>query len=107
MLISISRYMLPLMISIVINIALGMYYKIGMEKITFSWRKLLNGIIKGLIIAGSFIGLAYCVDVTSLGDLGVSPDIIMTSVLTLYIVKGCQNLAGILGLNQKSDNKKT
>ena len=58
--------MLPLAVSVIVNIALGMYYNIGTQKFAFDYKILLNGIIKASIVGGSFIGLAYVIDTVAI-----------------------------------------
>ena len=90
--------LLPLTIAIAANMALGVYHKIGTEHIAWSWPKFFQGVVKAGIIAGSFIGLAFVFELTSLSDTGITPSMIMTAAILLYAVKGCRNLAGILGV---------
>ena len=90
--------LLPLTIAIAANMALGIYHKIGTEHIAWSWTKFLQGVVKAGIIAGTFIGLAFVFEVTALSDTGITPSMIMTAAIVLYAVKGCRNLAGILGV---------
>lgn len=89
-------------VAVIINIGLGMYYKINIAKFSFEWIVLANGIIKALIIGGSFIGLAYIfdtVDVSFLGD--ETPLFVMLSAVGLYTIKAILNLKQILGLGTK------
>ena len=93
--------LLPLTIGITANMALGIYHKIGTEHIAWSWTKFLQGVVKAGIIAGTFIGLAFVFEVTALSDTGITPSMIMTAAIVLYAVKGCRNLAGILGVKME------
>ncbi len=81
----------PLCVAIVVNIALGVFQKIGKEHIAWSWTKFFQGIIKTVILGGSFLGLAYVFEVTALSGAGITPSMIMTSAVLLYSVKGCKN----------------
>lgn len=84
--------------SIIINIALGLYYKIGTQNTTFDYKILLSGIIKAIIIGGSFVGLAYCFDTIDLTSIGITPLLIMGLAITLYVTKDLENLSKILGV---------
>ena len=90
--------LLPLTIAIAANMALGVYHKIGKEHLAWNWIKFWQGIVKAGIIAGAFIGLAVVFEMTALSDTGITPSMIMTAAIVLYAVKGCRNLAGILGV---------
>lgn len=93
---------LPLLdIAIICNILCGIYYNINVKDIKFNWAKLLNGIIKAIIIAVVFIGMAYIFDqMNDLAEaLGVTPKFIMVSAITLYSSKVLIALGKILGVN--------
>ncbi len=92
------RYFPALATAMTVNLALGVYLNIGVKKIRFCWKKFGDGVLKAIILAFAFLGLAYCFDATSLKDLGLSPDTIMTAAITLYVTKGCIKLANILGV---------
>ena len=96
--IEIIKLLLPLSIVIVVNIALGLYYKIGITNIAFDKHVLLNGIAKAVIVAGAFVGLAFVFDTVSLGDLNINPKIIMLTAIATYAVKSCDNLVKIFGI---------
>lgn len=95
---NIITYLPYLLIVIVVNMALGVYGKIGVEKISFDKKVFVKGIIKAVIIAGSFIGLAYVFDVVDLAKVGITPMLIMSSSILLYAGKACSKLASILGV---------
>jgi hypothetical protein len=97
MMIEVLNLILPLAVAILINIALGMYYKINVAKFSFEWIVLANGIVKALIIGGSFIGLAYIFDTVDISFLGdETPVFIMLGAIGLYTVKAITNLKQIL-----------
>ena len=98
------KYLVVLAIVMISNIALGMYNNIGLEKITFDKNKFINGIIKAVIIAGSFVGLTYCFTVVDLQSIGVDPTTVMLSAIIIYAGKSIKTLATILGVNI-SNNK--
>ena len=107
MLDTIIKYMPVLGVLIAVNIALGLYNNIENICETFDWRKLVKGIVKALCISGAFIGLAYSFDVTgtsiNLGVFDIDPEAIMVSSIILYLGKGLQNLASILGVGTKKE----
>lgn len=112
MLENITSQMVALFIAIIVNILLGVYYNINLNNVEFNIKTLLTGVIKGIIIGVSFIGVAYCFDTTDLSQVGISPDLIMNSAIVLYITKSLYNLAQILGVpiqnsknNTESQNK--
>ena len=88
-----------LAIAIVMNIAAGLYYNIGKKEIDFSWKTFMSGVIKAAIVAALFIGTAYCFDVVDLSSAGVTPLFVMSSAITLYVVKALRSLSKILGVN--------
>ena len=88
-----------LAIAIVMNIAAGLYYNIGKKDIDFSWKTFMSGVIKAAIVAALFIGTAYCFDVVDLSSARVTPLFVMSSAITLYVVKALTSLSKILGVN--------
>lgn len=107
MLDTIIKYLPVLGVLIAVNIALGLYNNIENICEAFDWRKLVKGIVKALCISGAFIGLAYSFDVTGtsidLGVFDIDPEAIMISAIILYLGKGLQNLASILGVGTKKE----
>ena len=97
------QYLPVLAVTMLVNMILGMYYNIGVFHENFDWKKMLQGVIKALIVAVSFIGLAYCFDATKtiidIGALEVNPELIMTSAISIYLVKDTITLANILKVN--------
>lgn len=95
---NIITYLPLLAIAIAVNMALGVFGKLGVEKIPFDRHIFVNGIIKAAIIGVSFVGLAYIFDFVDLTSLGISPDLIMSAAIILYTGKACTKLASILGV---------
>lgn len=92
--------LLPVLaIAIIMNIAAGMYYNIGTEKFRFDKTKLISGVIKGMIVAGLFIGSASCFEAIDLSSIGLEPRMIMIAAITIYVGKSLYCLAKILGVN--------
>jgi len=98
---NIITYMPVLGVAMVVNILLGLYYKIGVEELKFETKVFINGVIKAIIIALSFFGIAYCFTKTDLSQIGISPETIMLSAIALYVCKALTNLASILGVETK------
>lgn len=98
MLTNITHLLPTLAIAIVINMLLGVYNNISIDKCNFDWKVLVNGIAKAAIIACAFMGIAYAFDTTDLSAIGVTPDLIMNSAIILYMGKAVQNLIKILGI---------
>lgn len=85
------------------NVALGMYYNIGIKKFSFNIHILLTGILKAFIIAGTFMGLAYCFYYIDFRTFGVTPKFLLNSAITLYVGKVLVSLGKILGLERKPE----
>ena len=98
MLAAVSSQLIALCIAALVNVLLGIYNNIGIEGYKFDIRKLINGLIKAIIIIVAFIGVAYCFDITDLNSLGLTPDMIVNTAIILYIGKSLQNLAKVLGV---------
>ena len=98
MLATVSSQLIALCIAALVNVLLGLYNNIGVERYKFDVRKLINGLIKAVIVIIAFIGIAYCFDVTDLNSLGLTPDMIVNTAIILYIGKSLQNLAKVLGV---------
>lgn len=98
----ILRLLPVLAVAIAMNIGAGLYYNIGSKKMTFNYKVLITGIVKALIIAGMFIGTAYCFEATDLSSIGVTPIFVMMSAITLYVGKALISLGKILGIEVKT-----
>lgn len=95
--------LLPVLaVAIAMNIGAGLYYNIGTKNLAFNWKVLISGIIKAAIVAGMFIGTAYCFETTDLSSIGVTPIFVMTSAITLYVSKALISLGKILGIEINS-----
>lgn len=94
--------LLPVLaVAIAMNIGAGLYYNIGTKKFSFNLKTLISGIIKAAIVAGMFIGTAYCFEVTDLSSIGVTPVFVILSAITLYVSKALISLGKILGIEVK------
>lgn len=90
--------LLVLFVAVIMNIGAGVYYNVGTKNLNFNWNTFISGIIKAAIVGGIFIGTAYCFEATDLSSLGATPDLIMTSAITLYVGKAIVSLGKILGI---------
>lgn len=98
--------LLPVLaVAIAMNIGAGLYYNIGTQKLSFDYKVLITGIVKAVIIAGMFIGTAYCFEATDLSSIGVTPIFVMMSAITLYVGKALVSLGKILGIEIKTNDK--
>lgn len=98
--------LLPVLaVAIAMNIGAGLYYNIGTQKLSFDYKVLITGIVKAVIIAGMFIGTAYCFEATDLSSIGVTPIFVMMSAITLYVGKALVSLGKILGVEIKTNDK--
>lgn len=100
----IIKLMPILAIAIAMNIASGIYYNVGTKKTAFNLKILLTGMVKAVIVAGMFIGLAYCFEATDLSSIGITPIFVMMSAITLYVGKALVSLSRILGIEVTSHN---
>ena len=94
-------FLLPfLAFSVVINMALGLYYNIGTKKLKFEWSKFFDGLIKAGIIGGSAFGLAmifdFVVSYVDFGSIEIKPDDLIKAAIVLYVGKAIINLKSIL-----------
>lgn len=100
----IIEYLPYLGLAVLFNILMGSYNNIAKLRQNFSWKRLLEGLAKALIVAICFIAFATIYDkvfgVIKVGDFDIKPDIIILSSIVLYTTKGVNNLLKILGLNK-------
>lgn len=97
--------LLPVLaVAIIMNIAAGLYYNIGTKNLSFCRKTFVAGILKAVIVAGMFLGAAYCFEATDLSSLGVTPDFLMTSAIVLYAGKAVTSLGKILGISINTNN---
>lgn len=102
--IDIAWAVLFLGIAVVINWALGIYDKVGVEKMTWDWRAFLRGAVKILIIAGSVIGLGFAWEYSGidLSGAGLEPLTLTTTATAYYAYNAIKHLAAIV-IDRKTD----
>jgi hypothetical protein len=80
-----------LALGVVANIILGTYNSVFKLHKDFEWSKLFIGLWKAFVVSTGFISSAILWDklfgVVNLGKLEVSPDILILSVITMYLAK--------------------
>ena len=90
-----------LAIVVMCNILCGIYYNVNVKNIKFDWIKLLNGVIKALIVGIIAVGMSYVFgQMPELTEaIGITPMMIMNSAIILYVGKTLVGLGKILGVN--------
>lgn len=86
---------------------LGIYNNVIQLKDYFSWNKLLNGINKAFIVTTAFIIVAVVFDkmfgVVELGGIELAPDLLLYSVILMYLIKMLNKLKDIFKLDIEAD----
>lgn len=88
-----------LLIMMVLNNLCGIYNKIGIEKIPFNFKKLLNGVIKTSIIFISLIGISYACDSVDFLNIDNTPVLIVKGAIVAYGAKVSSYLYKIVNAN--------
>ena len=86
------------------NWLMGIFDKVGIQKVTWDWRQFIGGLIKICIIVGCIIGVGFIweysgVDVSA---AGIEPLTLTTTATGYYAIKAILHLKDIL-----VDSKKT
>lgn len=94
-----------LALAISVNIILGTFNAVFKDKIKFEKEKLFGGIWKSFIVAYAFVGLAIIFDKVpiAIGEIDITPEILMISSIALYTQKGIENLMKILKVDKVID----
>lgn len=100
----IIEYLPYLGLAVLFNILMGVYNNMTQLKEQFSVKKLLQGLLRALIVGVCFVIFAVIYDkvvgVVKLGTFELTPDTIIITSIVLYTSKGLNNLLKILGLNK-------
>ena len=90
-----------LSIVVLCNILCGTYYNVNIKNMKFDWTKLLNGIIKAVIVGVIAVGMSFVfTEMPELTEaIGITPMVIMNSAIILYGGKDLVGLGKILGVN--------
>lgn len=96
-----------LAVAIICNILCGIYYNINIKDANFDWYKLVNGVLKAIVISAVAIGMAFVFEnKPELSEaVGVTPNFVINSAIILYVSKALVGLGKILGIqvNIKGD----
>lgn len=89
-----------LAVAIICNILCGIYYNINIKEANFDWYKLVNGVLKAIVISAVAIGMAFVFEnKPELSDaVGVTPNFVINSAIILYVSKALVGLGKILGI---------
>ena len=89
-----------LAVAIICNILCGIYYNINIKDANFDWYKLVNGVLKAIVISAVAIGMAFVFEnKPELSDaVGVTPNSVINSAIILYVSKALVGLGKILGI---------
>lgn len=103
----IMNYLMILGLLVLANIMLGMFYNINVKKFKFNIVKLLNGIVKSVIVVFSFCVLYYAFyqlpELTQ--SIGFDPQFIMFGAIVVYATKVISDLANILGVSTPTESE--
>lgn len=85
-------------VAVVVNWALGLYDKIGVEQLTWDWKEFARGAVKIAIIAGSVIGLGFAWEYSGidLSGAGLEPLTVTTTATAYYAYHAIRHLATIV-----------
>lgn len=97
--------MLFLGLAAAVNWALGLYDKIGVEKLTWDWKEFTRGAIKIGIIVGSAIGLGVLWQFSGidLSGAGLEPLTLTTATTAYYAFNAIKHLATIIKGNKNTE----
>lgn len=89
-----------LAVVIICNILCGIYYNINIKEANFDWYKLVNGVLKAIVISAVAIGMAFVFEnKPELSEaVGVTPNFVINSAIILYVSKALVGLGKILGI---------
>lgn len=89
-----------LAVAIICNILCGIYYNINIKEANFDWYKLVNGVLKAIVISAVAIGMAFVFEnKPELSDaVGITPNFVINSAIILYVSKALVGLGKILGI---------
>ena len=90
------------------NWLFGIYDKLGVKKISWSWKEFGKGLLKIAIICGSVIGLGFAWEYSGIdfSGAGLEPLTLMTTATGYYGVKAILHLKDIImgKVEQKKDD---
>lgn len=85
------------------NIVGGVVNNVKLKQFSFSWKKLLNGVIQFLGIGFMFVALAYCIETIPEIEnaLGVQPKTMILAAITIYAKKIFEQLNDFINLKKE------
>lgn len=94
-------------ILVLVNIACSVFYNINVKDIKFDIFKLLNGLYKGVIIACSFVALAFVLQqMPSISDaIGVQPKALMIASIVYYFKEAMTSLINCVKVKVVKDKE--
>lgn len=97
------KLLVLLTISVIANIAGGVYINIGIKDYSWNTKKFIQGIVKAVCVCIMFLSLAYVIgQIPSLSDtLGVEPKAMIVSAIAIYMAKVAGHLTIIFGFEKK------
>ena len=93
-------------IAAAVNWAMGLYKKIGVEKLRWDWKEFVRGAVKLLLIMASVIGLGlvWLYSGIDLSGAGLEP-LTMTTTATIYYAYKAIRYLGTIFQNGKAETK--
>ena len=93
-------------IAAAVNWAMGLYKKIGVEKLQWDWKEFIRGAVKIGLIIGSVIGLGVVWKYSGidLSGAGLEP-LTMTTTATIYYAYKAVKYLGTIFQNNTSETK--
>lgn len=101
--------MLILGVAAIVNWALGLYDKIGVEQLKWDWKEFARGATKIGIIVGAAIGLAFVWEYSGidLSGAGLEPLTVTTTATGYYAYRAIKHLASIVHGGNKDNTNET
>lgn len=100
------QLLLLLGLSVFGNILGGIYVNINLSNLSFDWKKLLTGVIKGLCVSFMFLILAFVVESIpgAVETIGIEPKALIVSAIIIYATKIAGHLMKIFGIKKEEVN---
>lgn len=94
-------------IAVVCNVLCGTYYNVNVKDLNFDRIKMINGIVKAIIIGAIAVGMSTVfMHMPELADtIGVTPEFVINAAVVLYTAKTMVGLGKILGVKIQVNEK--
>lgn len=104
----ILKLLLLLGLVVVANIVLGTFKNIKFENMAFDYKLLIEGFIKGAVIAFGFFAISLVLlQLPELStELGIEPQVMILGAIALYVTKVGEQLIVLVGLKKASEDAK-